>query len=106
MNTKRDGNWLDEWGACKVCGGEIPHGHSTDCDLYNYKGEMRERELRLEIERLRNAGEEALRHNDESHSDPCPVCGVHPEQCGCWIGMMRLAIGLSISKPKPTEPKP
>lgn len=174
-----NGNWLYQWGACKVCGGEIPHGHQPDCDIYklersldfyksrvmlleqekyrlnqhglmlvvdilancqllpdpdgkrygkaeaqpeparqlcathpevNYKTAWGcpdcVKELREDVRRLRDAGEEALRQCDESHADPCPVCGVHPEQCGCWIGMMRLAIGLSISKPKPTEPKP
>jgi hypothetical protein len=30
----RDGNWLDKWGACRVCGGEIPYGHTENCDLY------------------------------------------------------------------------
>lgn len=33
-SADRDGNWLDKWGACKVCGGEIPHGHTEYCDLY------------------------------------------------------------------------
>lgn len=30
----RDGNWMDKWGACRVCDGEIPHGHSERCDIY------------------------------------------------------------------------
>lgn len=41
----RPGNWMDQWGACKVCGGEIPHGHTTDCDIY--KLELQVRELRV-----------------------------------------------------------
>ncbi len=32
--AERDGNWMDKWGACKVCGGEIPHGHSDNCDIH------------------------------------------------------------------------
>lgn len=32
-SADRDGNWLDKWGACKVCDGEIPHGHSHNCDI-------------------------------------------------------------------------
>lgn len=38
---KRDGNWLDKWGACKVCGGEIPHGHTVNCDIYKLECEVR-----------------------------------------------------------------
>lgn len=29
-----NGEWIDEMGACRVCGGEIPHGHSENCDYY------------------------------------------------------------------------
>jgi len=32
--TVRDGNWLDDDGCCKVCDGEIPHGHTDNCDIY------------------------------------------------------------------------
>lgn len=34
-----DGDWLDEMGACKLCGGEIPHGHADNC--YIWKLEQR-----------------------------------------------------------------
>ncbi len=34
LQCNRDGNWMDEWGACRVCGGEIPHGHTENCDHY------------------------------------------------------------------------
>ena len=44
---KYDGNWLDEWGSCKVCGGEIPHGHSNNCHIY--KLECRIRQLENEL---------------------------------------------------------
>lgn len=30
----RDGNWIDKYGACKVCDGEIPYGHTENCDIY------------------------------------------------------------------------
>jgi DNA repair exonuclease SbcCD ATPase subunit len=30
----RDDNWIDQWGCCKVCDGEIPHGHTNSCDIY------------------------------------------------------------------------
>lgn len=39
--NKRDGNWIDEWGSCKLCGGEIPHGHTNNCDLYKLETEAR-----------------------------------------------------------------
>lgn len=45
-SAKRNGNWIDEWGACKVCDGEIPHGHTDNCDIYK---------LECEITRLRHA---------------------------------------------------
>ncbi len=44
MSNQPDGNWMDEWGACRVCGGEIPHGHTNNCDIF--KMEKRERILR------------------------------------------------------------
>jgi len=34
-------SWLDEWGACKVCGGEIPHGHALECDLFKMEQQIR-----------------------------------------------------------------
>lgn len=27
-------DWIDEWGSCKICGGEIPLGHAPDCAYY------------------------------------------------------------------------
>lgn len=30
----RDGNWIDKWGSCRVCDGEIPYGHGVNCDIY------------------------------------------------------------------------
>lgn len=34
MSESRDGDWMDKWGACKLCGGEMPHGHTDNCDIY------------------------------------------------------------------------
>lgn len=51
--TKTDGSWLDKWGSCRVCGGEIPHGHSNNCDLY--KMEQTERALRALVGRMTTA---------------------------------------------------
>ena len=30
----RDGHWLDPLGCCRVCDGEIPYGHTDNCDIY------------------------------------------------------------------------
>jgi len=38
--TKRDGNWLDEMGACKVCDGEIPYGHTNNCDVWKLERQL------------------------------------------------------------------
>lgn len=42
MSGQRDGNWMDESGACKVCDGEIPHGHSGNCDIYKLERQVAE----------------------------------------------------------------
>lgn len=41
---RHDGSWLDEWGSCKACGGEIPHGHSKNCDIYKLQMAEQERD--------------------------------------------------------------
>jgi hypothetical protein len=43
----RDGNWLDKYGSCKVCDGEIPHGHSDNCDIYKLERRITELEAKL-----------------------------------------------------------
>lgn len=50
---KRDGKWLDNWGACKICGGEILNGHTNDCDIL--KLELESRQLRAEVEQAKEA---------------------------------------------------
>lgn len=37
----RDGKWMDKWGACKVCDGEIPNGHTNDCDIWKLEQQVR-----------------------------------------------------------------
>lgn len=32
--NKRDGSWMDKLGCCRVCDGEIPEGHTAECDYY------------------------------------------------------------------------
>lgn len=43
-----DSDWCDKWGGCKVCGGEIPHGHTETCIIHKYQ--MQERELSVALE--------------------------------------------------------
>lgn len=38
--TTLNGDWMDEYGTCRVCGGEIPHGHSNSCDIYKQEREI------------------------------------------------------------------
>ena len=38
---KRDGNWIDKWGSCRVCGGEIPYGHTDNCDIWKMEKEIK-----------------------------------------------------------------
>jgi hypothetical protein len=35
-------DWIDEWGACKICEGEIPHGHSPDCAYYSLEIQLKD----------------------------------------------------------------
>ncbi len=41
------GSWMDKWGACKVCDGEIPHGHSHNCDILKLELRIRRYETLL-----------------------------------------------------------
>jgi hypothetical protein len=34
-----DGDFCDKWGACKVCGGEIPYGHTATCYIWKIEQE-------------------------------------------------------------------
>lgn len=43
----RDGNWIDKWGCCRVCDGEIPDGHTDDCDIYKLEQDARRLEYML-----------------------------------------------------------
>jgi hypothetical protein len=39
--TERDGEWIDDLGCCKVCDGEIPHGHTDQCDIFKLEQRIR-----------------------------------------------------------------
>jgi len=60
---------------------------------------MQIRSLIVEVHRAReserelvDALQEAIRWADESENDPCEICGVSRERCGCWLGMARIAL--------------
>lgn len=36
----RDGKWQDESGACRVCNGVLPEGHTPECDYYKATSEL------------------------------------------------------------------
>lgn len=42
---KYNGDWWDsETGSCKLCAGEIPHGHEANCYILKMEKEIRELE--------------------------------------------------------------
>ncbi len=45
--TERDGNWIDKWGACKVCDGEIPYGHAANCDIWKLEEQLAAANVRI-----------------------------------------------------------
>lgn len=56
----RDGKWPDDLGCCRVCGGEIPYGHTSDCDYY--KLEKRLAELEAELARITDPFRDSANH--------------------------------------------
>jgi len=85
--TERDGNWMDKWGACKVCDGEIPDGHMENCDIYKLEKEIRNLKLELAEAKASNAKLRkalkacqtylAVRHPYDSDHDDCNTCEAH-----------------------------
>lgn len=92
----RDGSWMDEWGACRVCDGEIPHGHAKNCDIYKMEQE------RAEIEKVRDewcaeyvkARNALLKIRDatEGSEDGSPDASPHDKLCNEIMGMVREVI--------------
>lgn len=37
-------DWMDSYGCCKICGGEIPYGHQENCVIYSYEKRIKELE--------------------------------------------------------------
>ena len=97
-SDERNGCFLDSNWCCKVCDGEIPDGHTDDCDIWKidkqhrvflaneYSTALTERDaLAAENERLR----EALRRHG-THLGDCPHNLSHPEcdwnkPCDCGL---------------------
>jgi chromosome segregation ATPase len=77
-DTPRDGNWMDKWGACKVCDGEIPDGHLDHCDIYKMELKIRTLETELnaakqEVERLNKAVIETAQQVDAQSNLICNI---------------------------------
>lgn len=49
LEMERDGKWIDKWGACKLCSGEIPYGHTESCDLYKNEKEINLLKTKLSV---------------------------------------------------------
>jgi len=41
LSRQRNGDWVDRFGACVCCDGEIPHGHAGTCHIYKQEQEIR-----------------------------------------------------------------
>jgi hypothetical protein len=41
-SDERNGNFLDSMWCCKVCDGEIPDGHTNDCDIWKLEKKHKE----------------------------------------------------------------
>jgi len=54
----RDGKWMDALGCCRVCDGELPDGHTPNCDLL--KMEQKIAALERQIERMKPVVEAAI----------------------------------------------
>lgn len=65
----RDGNWIDQHGCCKVCDGELPHGHTGNCDIYKLEQEITL--LKAELSDTEASRQEYIRlfHEQEREND-------------------------------------
>ena len=49
-NDKDPSDWMDSHGACKICGGEIPHGHAGNCIILTMEKKIKDLEKSLNEE--------------------------------------------------------
>jgi hypothetical protein len=81
-DNPRDGEWLDTWGACRICDGEIPHGHDANCHLY--RQEMSIHTLKQERDTLKAQVEASKIRNIVTHiKNICDKCGHTSTEDGC-----------------------
>lgn len=58
MSDQYNGDWFGKFGECKLCGGDIPHGHSDNCHIW--KTDEEARSLRTQITQLTAERDEAV----------------------------------------------
>lgn len=56
---------MDSMGACRVCDGEIPHGHTANCDYF--KQEQRIRTLETQLTALQSERDFLKQTNSDAH---------------------------------------
>lgn len=47
-------DFMDKWGSCKICEGEIPYGHQGKCYIYAQEKEIKF--LKKELKRVKDLG--------------------------------------------------
>lgn len=67
MNDKDVSDWMGDFGECKVCKGEIPHGHDPKCCIHKWQMMESERnELRTLTKKLIAAIKEVVESDDQA----------------------------------------
>lgn len=61
----KSGEWLDEFGACVACDGEIPHGHRPNCEIH--KMQMSIRTMRHALEKIRDGDYRGQNNHSDAH---------------------------------------
>lgn len=77
---ERNGDWVDSFGCCKLCDGEIPYGHLDECRIWKLERELAEAKAREATARA-EALEEAAELCDNAPVDKARCRVLHlPEQ--------------------------
>lgn len=79
----RDGKWCDKFGCCKVCDGEIPDGHSDNCDIWKLEKRINQLSAIVSIEDFTS-------HTELLESGPLKISG-HTKVVGQAIELLRNA---------------
>lgn len=72
----RNGDFLDSHWCCKVCDGEIPYGHTNNCDIW--KLEMKIKNASFNLEKF------------GAHNPDCGWPKGYMCDCGYWAAMEEL----------------